>query len=138
MQARVEPYKTFRQKESAARRMEISTEKRAKYPDRVPVVIEPYQGRDAQNRLAIGTLSQPCMLPRTSATVGELMYVLRKRLTLDPSTAIILTTNPETKRKTLPPVSCLLGQLYAEHHDVDGFLYLEYSGESAFGGDSSL
>jgi GABA(A) receptor-associated protein len=35
--------------------------------------------------------------------------------------------------KTLPPTAALMSQVYKEHKDEDGFLYVTYSGESTFG-----
>lgn len=34
---------------------------------------------------------------------------------------------------TLPPASSLMSQIYNDHKDEDGFLYVTYSGESTFG-----
>jgi GABA(A) receptor-associated protein len=34
---------------------------------------------------------------------------------------------------TLPPAASLMSQIYKEHKDTDGFLYVIYSGESTFG-----
>lgn len=37
--------------------------------------------------------------------------------------------------KTIPQSSVSMGQMYEEHKDPDGFLYIAYSGENTFGDD---
>lgn len=66
-------------------------------------------------------------------TVGQFMFVIRKRLKLPPEQAIFLFVNG-----TIPPTGALMNQIYDEHRDVDGFLYITYSGENTFGADSLL
>ena len=61
-------------------------------------------------------------------TVGQFMFVIRKRLKLPPEQAIFLFVNG-----TIPPTGALMNQIYEEHRDVDGFLYITYSGENTFG-----
>ena len=56
------------------------------------------------------------------------MFVIRKRLKLPPEQAIFLFVNG-----TIPPTAALMNQIYDEHRDVDGFLYITYSGENTFG-----
>eukprot|EP00842_Homolaphlyctis_polyrhiza_P006044 jgi/Hompol1/6440/HPOL_003535-RA len=62
-------------------------------------------------------------------TVGQFQSVIRKRLELDPEKGLFLTV----AEKFLPPSSSLLSQVYAEHKDADGFLYVVYATESVFG-----
>ena len=62
-------------------------------------------------------------------TVGQFMYVLRKRLQLKPDKAIFLLT-AEGK---MAPSSYTIGQLYDRSKDIDGFLYMTYATESTFG-----
>ena len=61
-------------------------------------------------------------------TVGQFIYVIRKRIKIAPEEAIFLFIND-----TLPPSSSLISQVYKENKDQDGFLYMVYSGESTFG-----
>ena len=60
-------------------------------------------------------------------TVAQFVYVIRKRVSLKPSEAIWVFVEREVRGKrklTLPPTSALLGQLYDDAKDDDGFLYL--------------
>jgi GABA(A) receptor-associated protein len=61
-------------------------------------------------------------------TVGQFVYVIRKRIKLTPEKAIFVFVNG-----TLPATAALMSQIYKEHKDADGFLYVTYSGESTFG-----
>lgn len=61
-------------------------------------------------------------------TVGQLVYVLRKRISLPSDKAVFVFVG-----NTLPPSSALMSNIYLKHKDEDGFLYICYSGENAFG-----
>ena len=61
-------------------------------------------------------------------TVGQLVYVLRKRISLPSDKAVFVFVN-----NTLPPSAALMSNVYLKHKDEDGFLYICYSGENAFG-----
>jgi GABA(A) receptor-associated protein len=37
-------------------------------------------------------------------------------------------------KAVLPPTAALMADVYDEHKDGDGFLYMTYSGENTFGG----
>lgn len=58
-------------------------------------------------------------------TVGQFVYVIRKRIKLSPDKAIFIFVN-----SVLPATSATMSQIYAEYKDEDGFLYLTYSGEN--------
>jgi len=62
-------------------------------------------------------------------TVGQFVYVIRKRIKLSPEKAIFIFVN-----NVLPPTAALMSSIYEEHKDEDGFLYIVYSGENTFGG----
>jgi GABA(A) receptor-associated protein len=61
-------------------------------------------------------------------TVGQFVYVIRKRIKLSPEKAIFVFVN-----NVLPPTAALMSSIYDEHKDDDGFLYIAYSGENTFG-----
>jgi len=61
-------------------------------------------------------------------TVGQYIYVIRKRLKLPAEQNIYLFING-----TIPATSALLNGLYEKQKDVDGFLYINYSSENTFG-----
>ena len=61
-------------------------------------------------------------------TVGQFVYVIRKRIKLRPEKAIFIFVS-----SVLPPSAALMSSIYEEHRDEDGFLYIQYSGEHTFG-----
>ena len=61
-------------------------------------------------------------------TISQFLFVLRRRIELDQTEALFLFVD-----KSLPPTTSLLGALYEEKKNNDGFLYLSYCNESTFG-----
>ena len=61
-------------------------------------------------------------------TVGQFVYVIRKRISIPPEKAIFIFVN-----NTLPPTAALMSTVYEQHKDEDGFMYMMYSGENTFG-----
>ncbi|GAB5372490.1 hypothetical protein AAMO2058_001670200 [Amorphochlora amoebiformis] len=95
---------------------------RSKYPDRIPVICEKAKKSD------IVDIDKKKYLVPADLTVGQFVYVIRKRIKLTPEKAIFIFVN-----NTLPPTGAVMSQIYKEHKDDDGFLYVTYSGESTFG-----
>jgi GABA(A) receptor-associated protein len=96
---------------------------RLKYPERVPVICE-----KADRSQSMIDIDKKKYLVPSDLTVGQFMFVIRKRLKLPPEQAIFLFVNG-----TIPPTAALMNVIYEEHHDEDGFLYITYSGENTFG-----
>lgn len=63
-------------------------------------------------------------------TVGQFVYVIRKRISVPPEKAIFIFVN-----NMLPPTAALMSQVYEQHKDEDGFMYMMYGGENTFGAD---
>jgi len=70
----------------------------------------------------------PRYLVPADLTVGQFVYVIRKRIKLSPEKAIFVFVN-----NVLPPTAALMSSIYEEHKEDDGFLYIAYSGENTFG-----
>ena len=99
---------------------------RAKHPDRIPVIVEKRQ-RDA----SLPEIDKKKFLVPSDLTVGQFVYVIRKRIKLAPEQAIFLFV----ASGTLPPSVETMQKVYDAHHDEDGFLYMTYSGENFFGAE---
>mmetsp|Transcript_12875 Transcript_12875/g.19292 ORF Transcript_12875/g.19292 Transcript_12875/m.19292 type:complete len:117 (+) Transcript_12875:79-429(+) len=95
---------------------------RTKYPDRIPVICEKAKKSDIVN------IDKKKYLVPADLTVGQFVYVIRKRIKLSAEKAIFIFVN-----NVIPPTGALMSQIYKEHKDEDGFLYVTYSGESTFG-----
>ena len=99
---------------------------RTKYPDRVAVICEKVEGS------RVPQVDKTKYLVPKSLTVGQFVYVIRRRVKLDASQALFVMT----ASGTMLPTSSTIAQIREEHQDEDGFLYLVYSGENAFGSET--
>jgi GABA(A) receptor-associated protein len=113
---------SFKKKFCLKKRIEESSRIMKKYPERVPVIVEKYTSSD------IDDIDKNKYLVPGDLTVGQFIYVIRKRLKLVEEKAIFLFIG-----NTIPQSSSLMSQIYKEHKDIDGFLYSEYGGEAVFG-----
>jgi GABA(A) receptor-associated protein len=117
------PLASFRDKPFEERLVE-SVKLHERFPDRVPVICESAGGRGSTTP----TLDKNRFLVPQDLTVSQLVYVLRKRLCLPADQALFLYCGG-----TLPPTTLLVRELYSAWRDPDGFLYIQYAGEAAFG-----
>ncbi|CAG2105760.1 unnamed protein product [Medioppia subpectinata] len=107
-------------------RKQESLEMLSKYPDRIPVIIERYTNSH------ITELDKDKFLVPYDCTVAQFQWTIRKRCRFSASKAIFLFVN-----RTLPQACALMGEIYQQHRDEDGFLYMAYSGENTFGKSST-
>lgn len=113
----------FQKKFSLEKRTSESKKIREKYEDKIPIIVE---------RSKYGTLPKidKCkFLVSSEMTLGQFIYVIRRRIKLSESEAIFLFIN----NNILPPTSTTLKDLYEEHKNTDGFLYISYCNENVFG-----
>eukprot|EP01087_Luapelamoeba_hula_P014073 TRINITY_DN4064_c0_g1_i1.p2 TRINITY_DN4064_c0_g1~~TRINITY_DN4064_c0_g1_i1.p2 ORF type:complete len:138 (-),score=30.37 TRINITY_DN4064_c0_g1_i1:94-456(-) len=114
--------KSFKEEHTPEKRREVAERIRAKYPDRIPVIVEKAPKSDAPE------IDKKKFLVPADITVGKFVFEIRKQLKLSPEKAIFLFIN-----NVLPPTAELMSHLYAKFKDPDGFLYITYSGENTFG-----
>jgi GABA(A) receptor-associated protein len=112
----------FKKQYSLEQRREEAVRIKNKYSDRIPVIVEKaieskIQDLDKRKFLVPGEL-----------TLGQFVYVIRKRIKLNPNESIFLFVND-----VLPSGTTMMSQLYENYKDEDEFLYIKYSGENTFG-----
>lgn len=112
----------FKSQYSFEHRKNETTKIREKYPSRFPVVVE--RLKDSK----LPEIDKHKFLVSNELTVGQFIYVIRKRINLKPEEAIFIFVN-----NTLPPTSELMCNLYRNYKDEDGFLYASFTGEQVFG-----
>lgn len=95
---------------------------RKKYSDRVPIICEVYDPKTIQ-------LTKSKYLTPLDITVGQFLYMMRKKVQLDPSESVYLFT----AKNTLPMISMTIKELDRLYKNDDGFLYILLSIESTFG-----
>ena len=93
-----------------------------KYSDRVPVIVERFDKSKIQD------IDKHKFLVPSDQTVGQMVYVIRRRIKLSPEKAIFVFVN-----NVLPPTAALISEIYQTHKNEDGFLYITYAGENVFG-----
>ena len=113
---------SFKEKFPLKKRTDEAFRIMKKYPDRLPIIVE----KDIKSD--IPEIDKKKYLVPSDLTIGQFVYVIRKRIKLDAEKAIFLFIN-----NTLPPTSALLSQVYEQHKNEDGFLYVLFSGENTFG-----
>ena len=69
----------------------------------------------------IATIDKKKYLVPADLTVGQFVYVIRKRIKLSPEKAIFIFVD-----EVLPPTAALMSSIYEEHKDEDGFLYITF------------
>jgi len=94
-----------------------------KYPDRVPLIIKP----SANDRVAFPIDKSKYITPR-DLTLLQLQQIIRKRIHFPSEKALYMFINNK-----LFPITSMVGPIYDEHKDADGFLYITYCQESTFG-----
>ncbi|KAG2637276.1 autophagy-related protein 8A-like [Panicum virgatum] len=112
----------FKMEHDLVKRQSESARIRDKYPDRIPVIVEKAGKTD------VPEIDKKKYLVPADLTVGQFIYVVRKRIKLSPEKAIFVFV-----KDTLPPTASLMSAIYEENKDEDGFLYMTYSGENTFG-----
>ena len=115
---------TFKLSHSDERRRAESQRIRSKYPDRIPVICE----RAETCLKEVPDIDKKKYLVPADLTVGQFVYVVRKRIKMKAEKALFLFVN-----NALPPTSDIMSNVYDTHKDDDGFLYITYSGENTFG-----
>lgn len=115
----------FKSKYTFEARKTESSKIRTKHPDRIPVICE----KSAKSSTQIPDIDKIKFLIPNNMVFGQFVYVVRKRLQIQPSQAVFLFIN----NTTLPQPSDSLTTLYEKYRDHDGFLYCKYSGENTFG-----
>ncbi|XP_047124891.1 microtubule-associated proteins 1A/1B light chain 3A isoform X2 [Hydra vulgaris] len=116
--------KPFKDRRCFNQRKRESESISAKYPDKVPLIIERYKSEKA-----LPVLEKMKYLVPSDMTVGMLSNVIRKRLQLNSSQSLFLLINS----RNICSSSLTLLDVYREEKDEDGFLYIVYASQEVFG-----
>ncbi|KAM3725446.1 Zinc metalloproteinase nas-14 [Dirofilaria immitis] len=115
---------TFKERHSFAARAKDASEARQQQPNKIPVVIERFEGEKY-----LPLLDRCKFLVPDHITIAELMQIVRRRLQLHPDQTFFLLVN----EKSMVSNSMNMYQLYQQEADQDGFLYMVYTSQPAFG-----
>lgn len=94
-----------------------------KYPDRVPLIIQPSKS----DRDSYPIDKSKYITPR-DLTLLQLQQIIRKRVKFPAEKALFMFINNK-----IYPITSIIGSVYDTNKDSDGFLYITYCQESTFG-----
>lgn len=114
----------FKNDNPLEKRKEESSKVMAKHANKIPCIVEVYK----KNRKDL-VLDKNKFLVPTDLQVGQFLFVLRKRMKLAPEKALFLFVS----KGTMPAMNSLMGAVYDEYKDVDGYLYFYVALEATFG-----
>ena len=117
---------SFRQKHSFETRQAEANKIMSKHSDRIPVIVT----RSTKAKNTLPDITKNKFLVPNDLTLAQFSYIIKKRITLGPEEALYLFLD---KDNTLATSSTTLINLYKDYKHDDGFLYLSYCGENAFG-----
>lgn len=113
----------FKKNNSFEKRIAESKRIKNRYPNRIPIIVS----KDNRCKVVDDIDKHKYLVP-TDLTIGQFMFVIRKRINLKAEQSIYLFS-----KGSLPPTSQLISEIYELNKDDDGFLYITYTGESTFG-----
>jgi GABA(A) receptor-associated protein len=94
-----------------------------KYPDRVPLIIQPSKNDRDQYPIDKSKYITPRDL-----TMLQLQQIIRKRVRFPAEKALFMFVNNK-----MYPITSMIGNIYDDNKDPDGFLYVTYCQENTFG-----
>lgn len=97
-----------------------------KYPDRVPLIVQPSKN----DRESYPIDKSKYITPR-DLTLMQFQQIIRKRIHFPAEKALFMFIN-----NRIYPITSLIGPIYDENKDSDGFLYITYCQENTFGSRS--
>ena len=94
-----------------------------KFPGKIPLILEKYSSSQTV------VMDKEKYLVPGEITVGELLYMFRKRIKLEATQALFVFFNMD-----MASTSMTMQQVYDRYKNKeDGMLYATYSGENTFG-----
>jgi GABA(A) receptor-associated protein len=115
----------FKRANSIDKRLKESSRVLEKFPDRIPVICEP--GSNSQN-VNLPKMDKSKFLVPKDLSIAHFVMIVRGRLKVGPEVALFFVVGDVIASST-----STMNNLYHEHCDADGFLYLNYSQENTFG-----
>ncbi|KAJ8285039.1 hypothetical protein COCON_G00038890 [Conger conger] len=116
--------KAFKLRKSFATRKQEVAVIRSKFPTKIPVIIERYT-----REKYLPPLDKTKFLVPQELSLSQFVTIIRNRMSLMPSQAFYLLIS----NNGLASMSLTMAQVYKDHRDDDGFLYMTYASQEMFG-----
>jgi len=94
-----------------------------KYPDRVPLIIQP-----SKNDRDTYPIDKSKYITPRDLTLLQLQQIIRRRIRFPAEKALFMFINNK-----IYPITSVIGTVYDTNKDSDGFLYITYCQENTFG-----
>ena len=117
-------YRTFKERKDLSVRQAEYAALKAKYPNKVMVVVEKYP---KERYLPI--IDKTKFLVPEDLTANRLMMIIRSRMDLTNTQAVYLMT----ANKTMINMTKTLHEIHEQFKDEDGFVYITYASQNVFG-----
>ena len=114
-------YESILKTKSLEERLSESNKVLHKYPERIPVIVEPLT-KD------IVKIDKNKFIVSKDMTFGQLIYTIRKRMDIESSVALFFSVNG-----TLCTASSDIESIYNDNKNEDNFLYVKYTTENTYG-----
>ena len=113
----------FKNRYSFKARKAESEKMRRLYPNKIPVICE----KNPKDKDLPSSKRKKYLISK-DITCGQFMSIMRSRVNLGPEKAMFLFID-----NIIPGPTSNLSELFIRYKDPDGFLYIVYTGENAFG-----
>uniref|UniRef100_A0A8C3VI32 Microtubule associated protein 1 light chain 3 gamma n=1 Tax=Catagonus wagneri TaxID=51154 RepID=A0A8C3VI32_9CETA len=119
----------FKQRKSLAARREEVAGIRAKFPGKVPVVVEHYP-----REKFLPLLDKTKFLVPQELTMTQFLGIIRSRMVLGATEAFYLLVN----NRSLGSMNVTMAEICRDYRDEDGFVYMTYASQEMFGDGAAL
>ncbi|XP_030267539.1 microtubule-associated proteins 1A/1B light chain 3C-like [Sparus aurata] len=116
--------KPFKLRKNFVTRKQEAAGIRSKFSNKIPVIIERYE-----REKFLPPLDKTKFLVPHELTMTQFVTIIRNRMALLPTQAFYLLID----NSGLASMSLTMAQVYKDHQDEDGFLYMTYASQEMFG-----
>ena len=123
---------SFTTKFTLEQRLQESNRIREKYPTRVPCIIQ----RAEATKKTIADLEKHKFLVPRELQMSAVMQIIRKRMggkLKAEESLYMFVRHPDKKKTIIAPITASLSALDDKYKHADGFVYIDFAGESTFG-----
>ncbi|XP_057664839.1 microtubule-associated proteins 1A/1B light chain 3C-like [Diorhabda carinulata] len=95
-----------------------------RFPTKIPIIVQRYH-KETQ----LPPLDKAKFLVPQDITMSQFQIIIRNRIRLNPQQALYILVN----NKSMTSLTLTISQVYAEHANANGFLYITYASQEVFG-----